>query len=293
MNGDMMSKVIIKIIASMSFVFATLMVPSGGQAADSSWSTGIGFEFSSGKYRTDTRTDTIFIPFTVSYYPTERLDLFLEIPYIYQSSGVVTAGVYSGMQGQSGMMASSVALMSAGSGMGASSTSSVPASSAKSARNGIGDITLKSGYIVVPEKGPIPQVRPNAYIKFPTADRDKALGTGEFDGGLAVEVSKWFGKWYAYGETGYTIQGKTAALLLKNYLYYSGGAGYQVNVHFRPILLLKGSTAPAEGSTALLEARLKLKYQFTRNTGLDGYLAKGITASSPDYGAGLAVIYDF
>ena len=59
------------------------------------------------------------------------------------------------------------------------------------------------------------------------------------------------------------------------------------------MLFLKGSTPTVEGASSLLEALLRVKYQFAKHTGLDGYLAKGITTASPDYGMGLAVYYRF
>ena len=74
---------------------------------------------------------------------------------------------------------------------------------------------------------------------------------------------------------------------------YNAGVGYQVADSLRPILLIKGSTPPAAGTSSLLEARLKLKCQLTTQTGIDGYIAKGITTNSPDFGAGLSVYYDF
>ncbi len=46
-------------------------------------------------------------------------------------------------------------------------------------------------------------------------------------------------------------------------------------------------------STDILEARLRLQYQMARQMGIEGYVAKGFTTSSPDYGAGLAILYDF
>jgi hypothetical protein len=60
-----------------------------------------------------------------------------------------------------------------------------------------------------------------------------------------------------------------------------------------PMFFIKGSAPTVEGASSLLEARLRVKYQFTKHTGIDGYLAKGITTASPDYGAGLAVSYEF
>jgi len=108
-----------------------------------------------------------------------------------------------------------------------------------------------------------------------------------------VELTKWFGDWVADGEVGYAIQGKSDVLAVRDYLYYYAGGGYQLTERLRPMLFLKGSTPPVEGASDLLEARLRVKYQITKQTGLDGYLAKGITTASPDYGVGVAIYYEF
>lgn len=270
---------------------ATLLLPHFGQADEYTYSVGQGFEFSSGKYGTNTRTDTIYAPLTVMVSPTNRLGLSLEIPFVYQSNGnVVSSIARGGMQGSKTTMLPAVGMSGmSGSGSGMSSSSA----STNQSESGLGDITLKVGYILLPEKDSMPQIRPMAFVKFPTADKNKSLGTGEFDEGFAVEVSKWLGSWNPFAEVGYTVQGKSAQLALKNYMTYNTGVGYQIAESFRPTLLIKGTTPPAEGASSLLEVRLKLKYQATSHTGIDGYVARGLTTNSPDYGTGLSIYYDF
>jgi hypothetical protein len=278
----------------IALLFALL--PSKVLAADSSVSLGVGFEFSSGDYGTGTRTNSVYAPVTIGYNPTDRLGLSLDIPYVYQSNTNVIAGQFHQMQSQSMGVQSIVGAMGSsgsGAGMGNASLRSSSNTSPSKSQSGLGDMLLKAGYVLFQESDIAPQVRPIVSVKFPTADKNKGLGTGEFDEGFSVEVSKWFGDWYAYIEPGYTIQGKSADLPLKNYVSCNGGVGYQVTDSFRPLFILKGSSAMADGSSELLEARLKLKYQPTQHTGIEGYLAKGITTSSPDYGTGIAVFYDF
>lgn len=270
---------------------ATLALPSPVRAEEYRYSIGQGFEFSSGKYGTSTRTDSIYAPLTVMATPIDRLGLSLEIPFVYQSNGNVVSSIARG-----GMLASKTLMLPAvgmsgmsGSGSGMSSSSS----GMNQSHSGLGDITLRAGYVLVPEKDSMPQIRPTAFVKFPTADKNASLGTGEFDEGVAVEISKWLGNWNPFAEAGYTVQGKSAQLALRNYMAYNAGVGYQVADSFRPILLIKGATSPAVGASSLLEVRLKLKYQATKHTGIDGYVAKGITTNSPEYGTGLAVYYEF
>jgi hypothetical protein len=283
------------IVGCLVGMATTFVVTYYAQAEEFTYSVGQGFEFSSGKYGTNTRTDSIAAPFTLMASPTHRLGLLLEIPFVYQSNGNVVSSISGGgMQSNKNMMLSSPVGMGGMSGMSGSGNGVLSSSSSRNqSQSGLGDITLKIGYVLVPEKDSIPQIRPTAFIKFPTADKNKSLGTGEFDEGFAVEISKWFGGWYPFAEAGYTVQGKSAQLSLKNYMTYNAGVGYQVADNFRPILLIRGTTPPADGASSLLEVRLKLKYQATKHTGIDGYFAKGITTNSPDYGTGLSVYYDF
>jgi hypothetical protein len=268
-----------------------LLIPNLTYAAEPLYSVGLGFEFASGDYGTGIKTDSITLPFTIAVNPTKRLDFSLEIPYVYQSTSAVVAGQFMGMQSQS--MGSGMTTMTALSMTGPGPRTTASAYNIGQSQSGLGDMIFRAGYVLYTEENYIPAIRPNFYVKFPTADKNKFLGTGAFDEGFGVELSKWIGKWLADGELGYTLQGKSTVLNVKDYLYYTAGVGYQVNEHFRPMFLFKGNTAPVVGATSQLEARLRLKYQFTNHTGIDGYVAKGITTASPDYGTGLAVFYEF
>lgn len=285
------NKIIKKTAGSFTILATALVLPHLVQATEYPYSIGQGFEYSSGKYGSSIRTESIYAPLTIMAAPTDRLGLSLEIPFVYQSNSNVVSSVARGsMPATKTMMLPAVGMSGmSGSGSGMTSTS---AGSSQS-ESGLGDITLKAGYVLLPEKGAMPQIRPTVFVKFPTADKNKSLGTGEFDEGIAVEISKWFGEWNPFAEAGYTVQGKSSQLALKNYMSYNAGVGYQVAESFRPILLVKGATSPADGAGRLLEVRLKLRYQATSHTGIDGYIAKGITTNSPDYGTGLAVYYDF
>ena len=272
-------------------VMTALFLPAWVYADEPAYSVGLGFEFASGEYGTGIRTDYVYMPLTAAVYPTERLDFTLEIPFVYQSSSAVVAGQFMGMQSM--QSSSTTTTMLSGIGMGPGPRTSASAGEINNSQYGLGDMKFKAGYVLYTEEKYVPAIRPNFYVKFPTADKNKFLGTGAFDGGFAVELTKWFGHWVADGEMGYAIQGKSSVLAVKNYLYYYAGGGYQLTERLRPMVFIKGSTPPVEGASSLLEARLRVKYQITKQTGIDGYLAKGITTASPDYGMGLAVFYQF
>lgn len=269
----------------------SLLLPGLVRAERTMVSAALGFEFASGTYGTGAKTDSIYVPFTVALYPTERFGFSLEIPYLYRSNSAANTGLFLG--GGAAMHGQKSAAAMTGSTMGPGSMSTAAADRSDRSQSGVGDLIARAGYLLVPEGELIPGIRPYLLVKFPTADEDKALGTGAFDGAFAVELFKRLGNWYSFAEAGYTLQGKSSLLPLKNYLSFNAGAGRSFGENFLPLLIVKGSTAPIEGSSDLLELRLKLKYLATAQTGIEGYLTKGITRNSPDYGSGLAIFYDF
>ncbi|HJV37100.1 transporter [Geomonas sp.] len=266
-----------------------LSCPALAHAAGPLATVGVGFEFASGTYGTGHRTESVYVPLTAAYYPTDRLAFSLEIPFLYQSNSQVNTGLFTGA-GSTAMHGMS--MMGPGT-LGSTSSSSSTAGSGGSAESGLGDMIAKAGYVLVPEGDYKPKIRPYLQVKFPTGDQNKALGTGTFSESIFVELSKQLGNWYSFAETGYTFQGSSSRIALKNYLSYDAGIGYGIADSFLPMVIVKGSGAPVAGSGDLLEVRLKLKYLATQSTGIEGYLAKGITTNSPDYGSGLAVFHDF
>lgn len=60
----------------------------------------------------------------------------------------------------------------------------------RTTQSGIGDILLQGRYYILDEQGLLPTVALLARIKFPTADRDRGLGTGEFDEKFGIQLSK-------------------------------------------------------------------------------------------------------
>lgn len=276
-----------------------LLTPGGVRAEGPLVSTGIGFEFASGSYGLGTKTDSIYVPFTLAVYPSERLGFLLEIPYVYQSSSAVNTGILLGPGGgqMTGMRKEAAAMPGSGGAMpgtgGGSGGGTSSSSTASKSRQGVGDLTLKAGYVLVPEGESVPRVRPYLFVKVPTADRDQMLGTGEFDEGVAVEFTKQHGNWYSFAEAGYTFQGNSPVLDLKDYFSFNAGTGYLLGERYLPMLIVKASSAPIAGASDLVDLRLKLKYLAGAKTGIEGYVAKGVTRSTPDYGGGLAVYYDF
>lgn len=261
-----------------------LVVVSGlfsppAQGADRKLSLGLGFEFATGDYGTDETTDSYKIPLMVNYYPNDRLAFELEIPYIYQSNSttVTLGGMRFPAHDEGGQH-------SPGHGDAGTSTTSTNLSDSQS---GLGDITLTASYILLDEQGKLPLVRPLLYAKFPTADEDDGLGTGEFDYGGGLGVAKWFGKWSTYLEGMYILPGSTGNFDPDNYWTYLFSTSYRLTDTLRPGASLSGGTAAFDEASDPLEAKLKLSYWASDRASLGGYLAKGLSDASPDFGAGI------
>jgi hypothetical protein len=152
---------------------------------------------------------------------------------------------------------------------------------------------VRAGFIPFIENDSLPQLRTSVFVKTPTASVTDGLGTGEFDFGGGFDLSKWFGNLHLASELLYTRQGNVDGFGLKNYLSYNGTIGYQLTGTLQPMLVVKGATAPSDYSDDLLEVRARLLWNFVSTVTLDLFVARGISTSSPDYGAGIALIYSF
>ena len=139
----------------------------------------------------------------------------------------------------------------------------------------------------------LPQIKTSLFVKTPTASLSDGLGTGEFDFGGGVDLSKWLGDMYLAGEALYNYQGRVAGFGLKNYLSYNGTVGYQMMHSILPMLVIKGATAPSDYSDNLLEVRGRVLLTLSPSTAIDLFVSHGISSSSPDYAGGVAVIYSF
>lgn len=259
-------------------------------------SVSIGAEYSSGNYNTDSKINSIYVPLIVSWFPGNRLDLSIEVPFIYQNSSQVTTTLYQNSAVTSNPK-TVVRRGGPGGNMATGNSTSTPGSSSgsggSSAVSGLGDIVLRAGYILLLEQDYLPQVRSSLLIKAPTASTTDGLGTGEFDFGGGLDLNKWFGDIRLAGEVLFNYQGRVSGFELKNYVSYSGTIGYQLTRNIQPMLIIKGASAPSNYSNDLLEARGRLLWDLTTTTALDLFASHGMSDSSPDYVGGLTVIYSF
>jgi hypothetical protein len=157
--------------------------------------------------------------------------------------------------------------------------------------SGLGDIILKGRWYAIEQQGLLPFIDLVGSVKFPTADPDKGLGTGEPDFTILSEYTWRLGDspWFALAELGYTFVGKPSDLDVKNRWLYSVGLACEVTPQLTISGYLDGRTAVFEGNENPLSVLLFGQYKFRPDLCFDSMFEIGLTDGSPDFGVTLGL----
>lgn len=245
---------------------------------------GLGLEMTYGDYGVSADTTVVTMPVVVALNPLESLDLTLELPVAFLT-GKSGSGVVVTQSGSGGRRR--------GASVPVQTTTTTTTASGAVSEAGVGDISLTAGWTLLQDGEQTPKVRPAAYLKLPTGAKDRGLGTGTFEGGPGLSLSKWLGDLQLFAEGFYILQDSTATYQGKNYVSYSAGGGLQVTDRLFVSLYAKGASAAVEGGTAPLEGRVKLNFLQSRRVAWELYGLAGFTDASPAAGGGLLVMYQF
>ena len=247
---------------------------SYGAAPAATWQAGVSLYTESGDYGTDSKSSLLYIPFSLRRYIGPG-DLELIVPFLSVTS-----------QGQ-------VVLVEGVPNRARISRSGTRVS--EETHSGLGDIVLKGRYYLVEEGDKIPSIDAIGKIKFPTASRGNGLGTGEFDEGGSLELTKTIKTQYvALGDVGYMIIGSQPGLELRNQWHYSLGGGY----YFLPNKLLGTLTyeeyrSLVAGETNPRDLLFAASYTVNLRLRVDGGITVGVSSAAPDYGVNLGAHLKF
>jgi hypothetical protein len=199
---------------------------------------------------------------TAKYTKQNLGEISLSIPYVVRNGGGVTAD-----------------------------ETVVSGSAISNSANGIGDIQLKGRYYLIKETDVIPNIDLTGRIKFPSASRDRGLGTGEFDYGVGPSLYKRFGRYIVLLDQEVVFRQRPHGSTLKSIRYdYDVGLGYAFTSKFSGYFFVEGSSKTDIFETAS-EAHLELVfsgvYRINQDYGINGYLLSGLTDGSPDFGASM------
>ncbi len=241
---------------------------------------GVGFEVSHGDYGAGADATLVTVPVSLYVYPANRWDITIEAPLIYLTSKSDSGVIVTGSGG-------------AGRGRGAGRSRTATAGEATVHESGLGDMNMTAGWTLLADGERRPRVRPTFYVKIPSGDLDRGLGTGTVEAGPGLAVSKWLGNVQLFGEGAYIFQNSKSDYPGQNYVSYLGGAGVQATDRLFLSLLAKGSSSRSEGMEAQAEGRLKLSFMQSRRISWELFGSVGFTDATSDFGGGVMVLYQF
>jgi hypothetical protein len=256
---------------------ATLLAIGSTHAADG-LTVGVGVDYSSGTYGTDTTTEILSVPFSARY-ASGNWTWKASVPWVRVSGdpnvlpglGVVTNTNPRGR----------------GRGVVAVPGGTEPESGTAS---GIGDLNLSATYSFN-TGGPF-GIDLTGKAKVATADEDKGLGTGANDYGLALDLYRTFGETTLFGGAGYTMLGDSSYIDVDGVANANLGVSRKLGTAGGSIGVMYDWRAAASSS---FDDRSELTgfYSFGGANRFQLYATAGLSDGSPDWGGGVSYSHGF
>ncbi|MDD5209157.1 MAG: transporter [Elusimicrobiales bacterium] len=254
-----------KILLALVCILTTASVraepqPAAAQAADWKFSTSVNFD--TGRYGSEDRTNSVYIPFTLKRYLTNA-DLSVTVPYLRQSSS-----------GQVAWVGGKPVRVTKG-----------RVSVATSSNSGLGDIILH-GTFGLKRDGPGSfDLGLAGKLKLPTADEKKGLGTGKMDVGTGLEFAKEFSPgWTLLADGYYTIIGEPAGVNFNNQVSLDLGIYRLLSERVSLTVSYETQNSIVSGNPGPRSISGTLAYNVPDGVQLFGGAALGLSDGSPEIG---------
>jgi hypothetical protein len=253
----------------------TLALPP---AADTVVSVGALTTYSEGDFGTGHTTRILYAPTIIQWFPTDRFELRLTVPYVWERGPNIVAMVGGGTT-------ESRRRVTTGAGTSAKKIRTV---------DGLGDVLLELDYTLLERRRDRPEVSVWAEIKFPTADSTDGLGTGKFDETIGGSLRyRLVDRWIASLDLFYTFVGSPSGAHL------SDAAGWSLGLTYRPRSDLALS-AYFDGATTIngdqdnpLELRFQPEYAITNTIKVMGAVTTGLTNGAARWSTSLGIVFEF
>ncbi len=253
-------------------IFSLLLAPGQGWAEEREhFQLKIGSMYDQGDFGTSSTTRTLFTPVTLKYLG-DRFDLGVTGSFVV----VDTVGGVNLLEG--------------------TPTRTEGARVRRTTTAGIGDTLVKGRLFLLDDPGPqspLPSLTPFAKVKIPTADEDRNLGTGKADYGFGLELDKYFGRFFLFGDASYTVIGSPAGQDLRNRPAASFGAGMKVTDAVTASALIDWRRSLVAGQDDPAELAGILTFKASRTVSISPNVSVGLTDGSPDFGVGIELAYRF
>lgn len=245
-----------------------------------STAVGLGIEVSHGDYGVGANATLVKLPLSVFLYPLNKVDITIGVPLLYLSS-----------KSDSGVVVTNSGGTGRGRGANRSPTAATAATTVQA--SGVGDVNMTTGWTLLQDGEKTHKARATFYVKVPSGDLDRGLGTGTVEAGPGFSVSKWLGNVQLFGEGAYIFQNSKSDYPGRNYASYLGGVGIQATERLFVSVLAKGSSSRSEGAEAQAEGQIKLNFMQSRRISWEIYGSVGFTDANHDFSGGMMMIYQF
>jgi hypothetical protein len=261
------------------------------------WQIGFTPSFSSGNFGTNTTSTFVYAPVSIRRLFRDG-DVTVVIPFVSVTSngaatlvgGQPTPALGGGCFRNGGTefrfdKPECVASLNAGQGV---------TTGQKETHSGLGDIILRGRYYIMEEKEYAPLIALTARMKLPTANASQGLGTGAFDHGYGVELSKMFGgNWIGFLDGGYNFIGDPDGRELRNQYWYDVGGGYYFTKRFLVSAYYEEYRSLVSDLVNIRDFFFAFNYKATDAWRLNGGVTVGVSNSAPDYALSLGTSYRF
>jgi hypothetical protein len=166
-------------------------------------------------------------------------------------------------------------------------------SNAPDTRTGWGDLNLAASYTIPAAILDGFDVRVTGVTKLPTAGTHRRLSTGQADFGVSVDISHQFGLWGPFVTMGYLDPGKPSGFTLKTTTSISAGTSLELSDDLVAIASYDYDSRDSPLVPPANELFGSLSWVRGENVTLTGYATAGLSAGSPDLGAGVLISYAF
>lgn len=157
--------------------------------------------------------------------------------------------------------------------------------------SGFGDLTLGVNYNIPTEVTGNWLVQLQGRLKVPTADEDQGLGTGELDGGVAVDVAYSFGKFTPFTTVGFRWRGDPEGADLNNTFNVSVGGSYSLGSGYAVLASYDFREATTDTADESQEIFGALTGPINDQLRWTLYSSVGFTDGAPNGGVGAQLIW--
>jgi hypothetical protein len=260
-------------------------------ASDRNWQIGFTPSYSSGNFGTNTTSDFFYGPWSIRRYFRDG-DVSLVIPFVVASTDGQSTFVDGRAQRVDKSGKDGVGGECKGKGKDSCLTGRGEGQNVTTA--GLGDIILRGRYYIFEEQKYLPLVAVTARMKFPTANASQGLGTGAFDHGYGVEISKLIGeKWLAFLDGGYNFIGDPDGLELQNQYWYDIGTGYYLTKDLLASVYFEEYRTIVPGFVNIREFFFAMNYKASSAWRFNGGVAVGVSNGAPNYVFSIGSSYRF